>query len=227
MASRAPAGAGVQASGVVRSPDQNLPISGLLLEVALQAEIRVAFYQHLLVHRTMRRMARSAPFADRLMRENKGPFLHGVALKTGFLGCSRRSPPALDDVALVRVMAVAATHLTAQNWMGVRQIEFASLVEVALKARFRRLARIDDGSSFATGLDMQTPWTMARLATRVCGILPLRHEAGMRSCFEILRDLIMTRGAGFSTHEGCAGNLRRRHYRAVNRDARDGDDYDR
>ena len=71
---------------MIRPADQNLPEACLLLEVALQAKVGVPFGQHLLVHRSVRRMAGGASLANRLMREDKGSFLVSVALETGFFG---------------------------------------------------------------------------------------------------------------------------------------------
>ena len=61
VATSRPAGALLDAQGMVRTPNENLTAADLL-EVAFQAEIRIAHREHLGVHRAMGRVTNRASF---------------------------------------------------------------------------------------------------------------------------------------------------------------------
>src|SRR3954468_18419207 len=94
VATGRPAGALLQPAGVVSVADQNLAVTGLLLEMALQAQICAALGQHFLVHRAVRRMAGDATFANRFMFKNKRPTLRGMTLQTGSVRAQHRDATA-------------------------------------------------------------------------------------------------------------------------------------
>ena len=67
---------------------------GLILEVALQAQGRIALGEHFLVHGTVRVVAGGAAFADGVMGEHERTALLGVALEqVSFLPVSWVPPP--------------------------------------------------------------------------------------------------------------------------------------
>ena len=63
--------------------DSHSTDSRLLLKVALQAKVCIAFSEHLLVHRTVRAMARGAAFSDCFVFKHKRATLRGVTLSAG------------------------------------------------------------------------------------------------------------------------------------------------
>ena len=81
---------------------------------------------------------------------------------------------ALGGDPFVRFMAIAATHLALEHGMMMRQLECRTDFQMTLKTGVRRLSRINDRASAATSLDVQTPWSVARLATHVLCIFPFR-----------------------------------------------------
>ena len=117
-------------------------------------------------------MADSAPLTHRLVLIDKWAALLCVTLEAGFVsaqkskaagselllnicrGAARRDP-------LVRFMAIAATHLAFQDGMMMRQLKRCANIQVTLETGVRRLARIDDGTSAAASLDVQTPGSVA------------------------------------------------------------------
>ena len=78
VAARGPAGALLQAQGVVRSANENLAAADLL-EVAPQAQVGVAHLQHLGVDRAMRGMTDGAALTQRLVLEHERTALRGMA----------------------------------------------------------------------------------------------------------------------------------------------------
>ncbi len=83
MAARSPdAGAVHRIAGVVASARESMP--GLEpVGMALQAQIRVRRFEHLVVHRTVRVVARGAAFLHGVVLEDERPLLRGVALGAG------------------------------------------------------------------------------------------------------------------------------------------------
>ena len=87
--------------------DENLAVAGLLLEMAFEAEGRVSLGEHALVHRSVRRMAADAAFADRFVFENEWAALGDMALGASVQFGRERETTALDRIPLVRIMAVS------------------------------------------------------------------------------------------------------------------------
>src|SRR5438552_9112602 len=178
MTACAPAGALPQTTGMVLSTDNNYSSGRLLLEMTLEAERRVARDQHSLVDRTVRRVARRAPFTQRLVLINERPELHRMALAAGFVFGKQGSPSRLHRRSLVRVVTVRATYLAFEHRMMVRQVELSALVQMTLKAGFRRFARVDDGVARTTRLIVHAAGTVAGLAAGVLGVVPRRLQPG-------------------------------------------------
>ena len=161
VAARRPARAPGQRTAVVTSADEDNSRSGLLLEVAFEAQGGVALHQHLAVDRTVNRVARRAAFAHRLVLENERPALRSVTFAAGLTLHRRRKRPAESSVPLVRVMTIAAGHFPFHDGMMVGQVELASFVEMALEANLRVLAGVNNGAMRAATLIMQAAGTMA------------------------------------------------------------------
>ena len=98
---------------------------------------------------------------------------------------------ALARVSLVRFMAIAAAHLAFRHRMMVRQLECRTNFQVTLETSVRRLSRIDDRARFAASLDVQTPRSVARLATHVLRIFPFRLQSRVSGRPEVAHDLFV------------------------------------
>jgi hypothetical protein len=91
----------------------------------------------------------------------------------------------------------------------VRQLERRANFQMTLETGLRRFSRIDNHTSPASGLDVQTPGPVAGLAAHVYGFLwgftalcaGLTHDdlfclqSRVGSCSEIAHDLFVTGGA--------------------------------
>ena len=147
-------------------------------------------------------MADHAPLTHRLVLIHKWAALLRVTLKAGFVSGHKRKPAspelllnvcwrALSRDPLVRFMAIAAAHLAFQHRMMVRQLKRCANVQVTLKTGVRRLSRVDDRASAATGLNVQTSGTVTRFAAHVLGVVPFCLEACMRGCPKVAHDLFV------------------------------------
>jgi hypothetical protein len=221
-----PASALLQPGRVIAVADEDAAVAGLLLEVALEAEIRVALREHPLVHRAVRRMATDAAFADCFVFEHERTALGGVALEAGFVVAEQRRaaalerlgqvrPAAFDGVTPVRVVTIGATDLALEHRMMVRQLESRAYFGVALETGGRRSSRIDDLISLAAALYVKAAWPVAGFTTHVLGVVSLRFESRMCRRPEVFRDRFMTGGAFIGADELSSGNTRRRHDRAA------------
>jgi hypothetical protein len=103
MTPRRPAGALLQAQGVIRATDEDGSAPNLL-EVAFEAKVGIAHGQHLGVDAAMGRMAGGTTLAQRLVFEYIRTALGGMTLQTIlFLGEQRRAAASVRD-PLVRRM---------------------------------------------------------------------------------------------------------------------------
>ena len=76
VATRAPASAPREPRRMICAADENARAS-VLLEVAFDTKRRVARHEHLVIDRTVRRMAGGAPFAHRLVfKDERAELLH-------------------------------------------------------------------------------------------------------------------------------------------------------
>jgi hypothetical protein len=193
---------------VIDVSNENVSGYFLLLEMAFQAERRVAFIQQLLIYRAVRRMTSSTTLPQCLVLIHKWAALLRVTLEAGFVLAEERKSAgfqrllnvcrrALRRDAFVRFMAVAAAHFPFRHRMMMRQCECCANVQVTLETCFRRLSRIYDRTSSAAGFDVQTPGTVARLAAHVLGVLPLCLKSRVGRCPEVARDLFVAGRALF------------------------------
>lgn len=106
--------------------------------MALQAEhIEVAGLEQVRIRRSMWRMARFAAFClDRLMFENEGPLLVGVAGKADRIP-RRRGPKLLPDETSMRVMAIRALHQSFLDPVVEGHVELRLHLQMAGVAEFR------------------------------------------------------------------------------------------
>jgi hypothetical protein len=182
MAAGGPTRALLQKIRVIDVSDENVSGYFLLLEMAFYAERRVAFIQQALVDGAVRGMADDTTLTHCLMLINKRPPLLCVTLEAGFVS-GQESKAASSELLLnvcrgalsrypfVRLMAIAAAHLAFRHRMVMRQLECRANLQVTLETSVRRLSRVDDRARSAASLDVQTPRSMARLATHVHGLL--------------------------------------------------------
>jgi hypothetical protein len=68
-------------------------------------------------------------------------------------------------------MAIAAAHFALEYRMMMRQLERRANFQVTLETSVRRFSRVDDRALSSASLNMQTPWSVAGLATHVDGFL--------------------------------------------------------
>ena len=162
--------------------NENLPGYFLLLEMAFDTKRCVAFIQQALVDGAVRRMADGATLAHRLVFVDKRAALLRVTFEAGLVFAHERKPTGFerllnicrrtfDGDPFMRLMTIGTTHFAFEHRMVMWQLECRANFQVALKAGFRRLARIHDGARAAASLHMQTPWPMARFAAHVRGLL--------------------------------------------------------
>ena len=166
-------------------------------------------------------MAGDAAFLHRVVREDKRALLRRVALRAGFVFPFHRGAGALDRLAFMRVVAVAAAHLAVFHLMAVRERKLAALVDVALEAGFGRLLRIDDGALAAAGLDVKTARPVTGLAARAAdfrisgqGHLGVAGGAKVRDLF------VVAFSASFVADVSGPRNLRWREHGAVHHHTR-------
>jgi hypothetical protein len=221
VAAGTPAGSTAEEWRVIAPADEDLSRRGLLLEMALEAESLIARDQHALVYRTVGLVAGRASFAQGFVLEHKWAELDGVAFAAGFVFRHQRGATALDGVSFVRLMAIIAMDLPFKDRMMMGQAELPLLVQVTLETGFGRFVRIDDSAARAAGLIVDAPWSVARLAADIRGVVSRRLESCVCRGLEIPDNLIVALGAGLRPHEFGAGNGRRRHHGAVDRGAGD------
>jgi hypothetical protein len=146
VAAGAPACAVLDAGAVVLAAHKEDAVSGDcgMFKMAPQAEVVVAGDQHFLVHRAVGVMADGATLDHGVVLEEEWTLLSRMAFGARLVLILQVGPGIHDDVALVRVVTVAARDVAGEHLVGVRQAELAALVEMALKAGLRGGAGIDD-----------------------------------------------------------------------------------
>ena len=136
MTTGAPAGALAQFAVVWNAANINASIL-ILLEMAFQAQVRIAFGEHFDIDAAVRGMAGGAAFAHGLVLKNERSELPRVALGADiFLGHKFRAT-AHDHGTLVRTMAIAAIDPALKNRVMRRQMKFSLLVQVTLETHLR------------------------------------------------------------------------------------------
>ena len=127
-------------------------------------------------------MASGATLTHCFVLIDKWPALLRVTLEAGFVSAQESKAAAselllnicrgaLDCDPFVRFVAITAAHLAFQHRMMMRQLERRANFQVTLETSVRRLSRVYDRAGSAASLDVQTPRSMARLATHVRGLL--------------------------------------------------------
>jgi hypothetical protein len=187
---------------VVDLADENVSGYFLLLEMAFQAERRIAFVQQALVYRPVRRMADAATLAHCLVLINKWAALLRVTLEAGFVSAQESKAAGFERLlnirwrafgrdAFVWFMTIAAAHLAFWHRMMMRQLECCADVQVTLETGVRRFSRIDDRTSAAPRFHVQTPGAVARLAPHVLGVFTFCLQPRVSGCSEIPHDLFV------------------------------------
>lgn len=160
VAAGTPTGAVTEISRMVFLPDKNLPRRPLHLRVTFQAKIIVALDEHLGVDRTVGAVTHGASLAQRLVLEHKRLRLVTMTIRTCLVQTPQtQAAGGFHHVRAVRVMALHAIHLPLEHGMMLWQAEFGVGVEMAIEARGRVPAGIEnklpapaaDFGMFATG----------------------------------------------------------------------------
>ena len=151
------------------------------LGMTAQTEIGIALNQKIPIDRTVRVMTGGAAFAQGVVFEDHGPGLRTVTLRATFVQAGHgQAAGGFENVAAMRIVALHTIHARFKDGMVLRQMKLAFDIVVALKTRRGILARIDDESSPATGLDVLAAGAMTGFAARTSGqLVPAGISAGM------------------------------------------------
>jgi hypothetical protein len=171
----------LQKTRVVDVSDENVAGYFLLLKMAFQTKRGVAVVQQTLIHGAVRRMADTATLTHRLVLVHPWAALLCVTLKAGFVSAQESKTAgfksllnvcgrALKRDAFVRLMTIAAAHLSFGHRVMMRQLECRANFQVTLKTCFRRFSWVYNRATATTGLNVQTPRPVARLAAHVLGV---------------------------------------------------------
>ncbi len=210
MATGVPAGALLKKRSVVKSPNDDLTRGALFLEMAFEAECRIALGEHAGIDGTVRKVARCATLAHGLMFEHMRPPLSVVALETGFIFRKKAGSATCNRVPPMGVVTIGAGQMLRDRMM-MRQIECAADIQVTLKTNIRRFFRIDDERDVPARFTMQAPRSVARFAACLERIGTGCHQPGMARGPEILDQPLMTFSASSGSDEGGTRYGRRRH----------------
>ena len=213
MAATTPASALSKSDNVtVKSGRPNASVISSGIEVALQAEGRIAFGEHLLIHGAVGIVAGGATFLDRIMGEDKWSDLRLVTLIASFIFAIELGAAAFEGRTLVRIVAITAAHLAAEHRVTIGQHELRLFIQVALEAGFRGFLGIDDGASAAAGFLVFAARAMAGFAAHIDGVFTLGLKLGMICRAEIATNLFVTRRALTRADEGGTRNAGRGHH---------------
>src|ERR1019366_2455874 len=113
----------------------------------------LAHRQHVLVRRSVRRVALHAIFRDRRVLERERPLILGMAAETKFVGIGHLEIVA--RAAAVGIVTIHAAHLAFANGVMVGQITFGILLLVAAEAVLISLASRFNRSRSAVGLALE------------------------------------------------------------------------
>ena len=214
VASGRPTGSHLQQLGVVRIADVNA--SGgdartLNLRVTAQTQVGVARDEHFFVDRTVRIMAGGAAFAQRLMPEDERSRLLAMALGAAFiLPGHGESARRFEDVAAVRVMALRAAHMSFDDRVMLREVEFGLNVEMALQTGGRVLAGIDDEFCAAAGLEVFAAGAVAGFTAGFTGHgCIFKMDPRVRTHGKFPDDFCVAIRTGLVADEMSAGNFER------------------
>ena len=132
------------------------------------------------------------------------------------------APAAFHGVMSVRIMAIHAVHVAFNDGMMLGKIKFGMDVDVALEARARILAGIDDETSAAAAdADVSAGGAVAGFAAAHLGEFDVvLVETAMRAVREGARDISVTFHASRVADKMRARNVGRRDDGAIERCAR-------
>ena len=219
VAARAPACAALHEGRVITAADHELDAGSLLLKMALQAERLVACLEHLVVYGAVRVVARGAVLTQRFVLENKRTALSAVTLEAGLIRAGEFRAAGHYGVTFVRIVAVAARDFAGR--VGMRQREFAALVEMALETGIRIAGGVDDVGVPTAFPGVDAARAVTRLAPDVFGIVARRHQLGVGGIVETGGDRLVALDAFLRSHEFRTGNVRRHYDGAVYHHTRD------
>ena len=217
MASGGPTGAHLQKRRVICVADEDVTgrVRWLHLCVTSQAKIGVAFDEHFLIDRAVWAVTNGAAFAHGFVFKDKGPRLVSVTLRATFiLSRHRQSGRRFENVAAVRIVAIHTTHVTFNDWMMLRQIEFGVNIQMTLKTGCWVVAGVNDEFCAAAGFNVFAAGTVAGFATGFtdhCRIFKMNTR--VRAGGEFSDDVGVTVRAGFVADVMRAGNFQRHDHR--------------
>ena len=206
---------------MIASANEQCPRGGLLLEMALEAKVRVSRQQHPRIHGAVCRVARRAAFAHGFMFEHERPALGRVAFSTCLLFRSQRRAARGNRGSFVRVMTIAATHFAFGNRMMRGEMKTGLGGQVALVTGLGGFVRIDDGTASTARFRMRASGTVTGLTPNVRCIVATGLQTRVRGGLEITHGLCVALGAVFVPNKFGAGDRWRRQNRARGRHARD------
>ncbi len=182
--------------------------SSSLTAMAPETQRGIPCDQHLIIDRTMDLVARSAAFPKRQMLKHKRSALLFMAFKARLIHVRHRSGRPGPCIRAMGIVAVRAGHMPFQNGMTVRKLKLCFLFHVAGKTHFWIFAGIDNLVAFAAaGLRMETPGTVAHLATLDLDAFHRNSNSLMGGKLKIPDFFFMTRAAGLRPDILGAGHL--------------------
>jgi len=182
---------------VVAATNEELSGRCLLLEVALEAKIRVSLNQHLVIHRSVGLVASGAALPDGFVFKDKGAALGDMTASTGVGLTRERKRATFYGITLMRVVAIAAGYFTRNNGMAVRQVEFSAYIQVTLETDFWRFVGINDGIARTDGFRVHAAGSVTALTTNVLRVCAVGFQPRVGRGGEVFRDFSMTISAVF------------------------------
>jgi hypothetical protein len=209
------------ARGVILRTNDDFAARGLRLEVTPQAKVLIARHEHFLVRGSMRVVAGSATFANRLVFENKWTPLRDVTLHAGFVLRHHRCSTALDCLAFVGVMTIRARDFPIFHWMMMGCLKAGLLIQMTLKTNFGVTSRVYDCVPCSAALGVSAPGPVARFTADFLRVRPFRFQPHVRGRGKMFSDILVALLTGFVSHKRRAFDVRRNDERPLNRGARD------
>ncbi len=203
---------------MVHTTDEKMPDAAggrsLILRMTAEAEIGVAYHQHLGVDGAVDIMADRASFPQSLVFENERPGLGLMALGAGFVQARHgETMRRFHDALAVRIVALHTIHFAFDDGMMLREMKFRVDFDVALEAGFRVLARIDDElSPAAAGRDVFAGRAVAGFAAlHTCHLRVIYSQSRVRAGRKDVTDGRVAIEADLVANISRALNLRRGH----------------
>jgi len=194
--------------------DKNAPIRPLDLRVTTQAEIGVALDEHLLINRAVWVMANRAALAQGFVLEHIRTRLLAVALRATLVLPGHGQPAVrFENITAMRIVAWHATHVSFDDRVMLRQIEFGLNIQMALETRRGIIGRVDDEFCVAAGFNVFAAGTMAGFTAGLANHgRVLKMNPRMRTGGKFPDDLRVTIQAGLVSDTMRAGNFQRHHH---------------